>query len=545
MPEACFGGPYSAERLMASVNTVFSDGGTGYGLGDDAMAMRMLAVGDPLFLASKVLGKTLLGNPSVNHRRVADLLVAQRSFIYLDHRGSYKTTLVDEVGTIWQWLKYPDDRILFLQASLDLGKKLAGQVRHHLRDNATFRLLFPEYAINTTDEAGQIMSFSVPCKKSNTREGSLTIGTPDTSLSMTHYDVIRGSDISNETNNPPPCGKGTIEEALKIQQWVATTDGLLESKVVNPRAHKTWDGTRWSEVDLWGFLMENDKKNRLQKIISGVTIENGLYASTVPGFTHEILSEIRDQPTMSASMWAANYMNSPVVGEGAMQFQEKWFHAYVPDQDQKKYQEWISTLDIAITVDPAWTEQDKNPEADRSAVIVSGVAASGDLYVLAYRAGRWSPSTLLDHVYAFIGTWSPSWVGIEGGTQSVSLIETFTNELNRNFPFVPFRVLAPKGQNKLVRVVPLHTHAEKRGIYVQRPEHEELVQEFLKFPGGKYKDLVDALAYRAQDLNMPFIRHALPSRLLKPNNQIDGRNFVDLEKLFAGSKSQRYPWGNN
>lgn len=522
---------------MAPRGEMFPDGGYGFGLGDDAMAMRMLAVRDPLYLASEVLGNTLLGNPSVNHRRVADLIMEQRSFVYLDHRGSFKTTLVDETGTISEWLRYPNYRQLFLQASLDLGKKLAGQVRRHLREGKTFRAIFPEYAIDTADEAGQIMSFSVPCKNSNTREASLTIGTPDTSLSMQHFDVIRGSDVSNETNNPPPCGKGTVEEAVKIQNWVATTDGLLESKVVNPEAHRTWDGTRWSEVDLWGYLIENDKRDRLVKVISGVTINTeGKFVSTVPGFTHEILQEIRDQPTMSASMWSANYLNSPLVGEGAMQFREGWFH---------DYEEAPKGLDIAITVDPAWTEQDKNPEADRSAVVVSGVSAEGHLYVLTYRVGRWSPSQLLDTIYNLMSVWDPSWVGIEGGTQSVSLIETFRNECLRAFPMVPFRELTPKGKNKLVRVVPLHTHAEKRGIYVKRAEHDELVQEFLRFPGGKFKDLVDALAYRAQDLYIPGALGSLGLR--DPRRQANPRGLMtgdDVFKILArGNRvATQLPW---
>lgn len=519
-----WGGPYPAERLMSSVES------GGYGLGDDVMAIRMAAVRDPLYLARDVLGKKLLGNPSINHRKVADLITEEKSFIYLDHRGSFKTTLVDEIGTIYEWLKKPNYRQLFLQASLDLGKKLAGQVRHHLRQNKEFRAFFPEYAINTADEAGQIMSFSVPCKTDNTREASLTIGTPDTSLSMQHFDVIRGSDVSNETNNPPPCGKGTIEEALKIQGWVGTTDGLLESKVVNPFAHKTFDGTRWSEVDLWGFLIEADKNNRLAKVISGVTVVDGKFVSTVPGFTHEILQEIRESATMSASMWAANYMNSPRVGDGAMQFRQEWFKDYAKAPDY---------LDIAITVDPAWTDQDKNPEADRSAIVVSGVAASGDLYVLAYRAGRWSGAQLLEHLYSLMSVWEPSWVGIETNSQSTTLIETFQNETERSFPSVPFRKLPPKGQNKLVRVVPLHTHAEKRGIYVRKGEHDELVQEFLRFPGGKYKDLVDALAYRAQDLRMPFIRNGLPKA--QKTGPMTGEELLQLV-LNQGRKKNMMPW---
>ena len=51
----------------------------------------------------------------------------------------------------------------------------------------------------------------------------------------------------------------------------------------------------------------------------------------------------------------------------------------------------------------------------------------------------------------------------------------------------------------------LQSHAERFGIWV-RPEHQELVDEFLRFPVGKHDDLVDALAYRGQDLLIPALR---------------------------------------
>lgn len=509
----------------------------GYGLGDDAMAMRALAVRDPLYLAANVLGPfpSPLGNPSPEHRQVANLIGAQKSFMFLHHRGSFKTTLVDEVGTIWQWLKYPDDRVLFLQASLENGKALARQVRNHLRTSQIFRAIFPEYAINTADEAGQVLAFNVPCRQRNTREASLEIGTPDANLSGRHYDVLAGSDISNEQTSPPPCGRGTIEEAIKLRNWLATTDGLLESKVMNPRAHLRIDGTRWSEMDIYGYIIENDVKNSITKVIGGVRTVDGKFVSSVPGFTSEILQEIRDRPTMSASLWAANYTNSPIIGEGALQFLAPWF---------KPYKDIPEVLDVAITVDPAWSEQDKNPEADRSAIVVSGVDPVGDLFVLTYRVGRWSPGDLLENLYTLIGAWSPSWVGIEGGTQSVSLIETFTNELRRSYPYVPFRVLTPKGKNKLVRVVPLHTHAQKRGIYVKPGEHDELIQEHLRFPGGRYKDLVDALAYRAQDLYVPFGRAKPREKELvldNPRNLMTGKQLLGIiENRKTDANAQ--PW---
>lgn len=504
----------------------------GYGLGDDAMSMRMMAIRDPLYLASRVMEKDLLGDPGPAHKRVAELILAQKSYLYLDHRGSFKTTLSDEVGSVHQFLRFPNDRILFMQASVDNAVALSKNVRDHFREGKAMRAIFPEYAL---DGETSMKSWSVPCKTRNTREGSLEIGTPGSNLSGRHYDVIAVSDVSNEQTSPPPCGFGSIEMAIALRNWLATMDGLLESVVVNPRAHRRIDGTRWSEMDVYQYLLDNDVKGNLERVIYGVTLdEDGRFCSQVPGFTHEVLSEIRERATMSAALWAANYVNVPLKDQAAMRFMPEWF---------KPYDEAPEVMEVAITVDPAWTEQEKDPTADRSALVVSGVCPAGNLYILDTRAGRWSPADLLEVLYALIRTHDPRWVGIESGTQSISLIETFNNELHRNMPYVRFRKLHPKGKNKYVRAVPLHTHAQKYGIYVKEAEHAEFVQELLQFPGGRYKDYVDAAAYRAQDMVTPFHRklESEGNSAHNPRGLETGQDVLDAIMGKNAARS-RLPW---
>ena len=473
----------------------------GYGLGGIAMGIREKCVADPLYLGKHVMDKDFTDAGCTYYREAADRLVEQKDLLLILPRNHGKTTLVDEIGTIWQLLKYPNDRVLFAQASLDNAKALSRQVRQHFMQNQVLRGLFPEYAMKTADEEGNIMSFSVPCRTAFTREASLEIGTPDTNLSGRHYDVIRTSDIVNEQTVPPPAGKGTVEMMQKIIAWYGTTAVLLDT--TNPRAHRTVDGTRWADGDLYGEMITTNLGTSFKQILAGIKVdEKGEPIPIWRMMPKETLVKIKSG--MSGYLWAANMVNDPLPSDGITTFRREWFRFYT---------EAPENLYVAITVDPAFSDQAKNANADRSALVVSGVAPSGDLYVLAARAGRWTPRGLLDNLHALIEQWNPSWVGIESGGQQYALIDMFREDQSRSGRYVPFRELKTHGKNKIVRAMALSSHAERHGVYV-RAEHEDMVNEFCRFPVGKHDDYVDALSYRAQDLLIP--RLAVDEVLIRP-----------------------------
>lgn len=531
-----FGGPHSAEVLTGSPDRLFPGNVRGFGLGTVAMEVRRKCLADPLYLGVNVLSygrsdRYFFADPTEEHKRCAKAIVEQRNFLLLMPRNHGKTTLADEYGTVWQLLKYPNDRILFGQASIDNAKGLSGQVRGHFVSNRVLRELFPEYAMDSSDEAGNIMSWSVPCRTAITREKSLELGTPETNLAGRHYDVICASDIMNEQTTPPPTGVGTIELMLKQVSWYGNTPFLLDS--ANPRAHRRIDGTRYHDADLYGEILKNPD---FEHIVCGIADDaEGLPIPIWSKVSRKKLLEIRNSPSMTAAKWASQMRNDPLPPQDSTSFRDEWFEEY--DLADRPAQ-----MDIAITVDPAFTKQDKNRNADRSALIVSGVAPDGLLYVLAWRAGRWGPRELLETLHSLIDTWSPSWVGIESGTQTESLKEMFFEDMTRTGRFVPYRELKPKGQDKIVRAMPLLAFAEKWHIRIPRGD-VEFKSEFLRFPVGKHEDLVDALAYRAQSLYTPTAHQAIrPAKLTSaPSNRDDSADGL-LERMDERGRRERMPY---
>lgn len=545
-----FGGPHSPEKLMAPVTS------GGYGLGGIAMTLRKECIADPLVLMRDVLSygrdRTYWENPTFEHRAASAAMVAYQNFLLLMPRNHGKTTLVDEGGTVHELLRRPDSRILCAQATHENAKAISGQVRGHFVSNRVLRELFPEYAM---DGEQNILAWNVPCRRANTREASVELGTPGTSLAGRHYDLINGSDLMNEQNCPPPAGVGSHEEMAKTTSWFGTLSFLLDR--TNPEACTRLDGTRYHDSDLYGKII---RKGATLVIQCGIKDDaDGRPVPIWDKMSREALISLRAEPLMSAAKWAAQMKNDPLPGDN-VGFNRTWFRGFRACTETEVLPAGVvrlpDQLDLALTIDPAYTEQDKNPEADRSALVVSGVSPlistkdgidiGGDIYIPAWRAGRWTPRELIEQIHALYAVWHPRWVGLESGAQSVGLRAMFLEDMARTGRWLPLRDMPPKGQNKTVRAMPLRAHAERKGIYVAEADlNGEFVDEFVRFPVGEHDDLVDALAYRALDMHMPWLMQqaAEPPRI----RRIVVPRGIPAEELINALHDPDYesPWFSN
>ena len=491
-------------------------------LGGVALDIRKKCIESPLFLMSKILcgarETNLLETPSEGHREVERAMIAFENILYVDHRGTLKTTVLDEGGSVWELLFDPEIRTLFLQSNAENAKMMSRQIRGHFKTNRALRALFPEYEINTGDD-GNVLSWSVPCKRTVTLEGSFNVATPGVSTTGLHFDTIRASDLMNPETVPPPCGRATPETMKSIIAWYATTDGLLVTKNINPRAHRTIDSNRWCDADHVGQILRDDPKQPEQggyfrKIIRGVKRgADGRFIPTWPeGIPSEELHAIHDRPTMTPALWASNYQSDPLP-EGGMAFKREAIHTYGDTDSPKLCQcnarhRLPDDLEIATTVDPAFTDQSakKAYKSDRSGIITSGVARSNKhLYVLDARAGRWEAMQLIEAIFETCAFWKPMWVGIEDIAAGLALKSVFLSEMLRSGRMVPYRDIRMPGANRVsskeARIFPLHAHVHRWGLYVHEDgRHDALVDELLRFGVGEHDDLADALGMRGVDL---------------------------------------------
>lgn len=514
-----FGGPWPLEELRRRYPQ----------LGDVALSIRKKCVEDPLYLGAEVLGSDLFRTPSTAHREVADSISRCENVLYVDHRGTLKTTLLDVVGTYSLFIRFPNVRVLFLQSNKDIANQISRLVRSHLVRNTAFKTIFPEYALSSEDDSN-VTSWAHPARQEYTAEGSFNIGTPGATTTGTHYEVIKASDLMNTSTVPPPCGMSTVEQMKAVIAWYASTDGLLvhpkQRRALCPPAHKTMDSNRWSDGDHAGQILRDDPKppeegGYFRKVIRGVKRDaDGSWIPTWPEvIPSEDLAKLRASPSMTAATWASNFCSDPLP-EGGMAFERKWIHTY--GVGRCKNIDWGGTcaefhkeparesLVIAVTVDSAILDPATSrgiAKSDRSALVTSGVEAElpKRLFVLDTVAGKWKPGDLVEKVFDVCGFWKPSWVGIEDIGAGLAIEAMFLAEMQRSDRRVPYRKIKMPGANRVAskeaRIAPLHSHAQWRGIYVHEDgRHEALVEELLRFGVAEHDDLADALGMRGVDL---------------------------------------------
>jgi predicted phage terminase large subunit-like protein len=451
-------------------------------LGEIGLQIRQRAQRDLIFYGSKVLGYDYLDNPPDFMRTAAKIIEDKVDGMYLAPRGHIKTTLFDVVGTSFDWTRNPDIRILLTHGTLENAKRILIEALAAVQCER-YRTLFPEFTPETKEEMGTTMKFIVPCRTRPLKEPTIMVAAPGATVTGMHFDRIACSDLVNEQNVPP---NAEPEQMQKIIDFFRTFTPLLAQDM--PDCRRTIDGTRWHDGDLYGLIANDPAYAHFRKVIISLdTDENGNPVSVWDKMDQERLMRIRSET--GEYLWAANYMNDPLPAEGATNFKEEWFRNYDKEPDQ---------MDIAITVDLAISEK---TGADYTAIIVSGITPSGDLYVLHCSRGHWRPKEVMDRLFELDAEYSPTYIGVESIAWQRAMIFMLEDEARRRGHFIPVRPLVPDA-SKIRRAAPLANHAERKGIYI-RPGMGDLVHEFSRFPVGAHDDMVDALAYRAQDLWRP------------------------------------------
>lgn len=479
-------------------------------LAPDLIALREKCKASPIFLGAHVLGYDYLKDPADFHVEGEKALLANENLLALAPRNHIKTTFFDVVGGIHAVICDPNVRQLLTQATLAGAMKILREIMWHFDNNQRFRMLFPEYAPMSHEERGNQREFTVPCRTTASGVPSFYTAGQDSAITGFHFDIIRCSDLVIRENVPPASTKEQMDRTL---EFFRTTSALLDT--TNPKAHRTVDGTRWHDGDLYGTLIRDKGYAHFRKIIVGIPEDrDGMPVSIWKHMTRERLIEIRGE--VGPYLWAANYRNDPVPAGDAM----------FPVENFRFYDKEPENLDIAITVDLAIS--DKN-SADYTAIVVSGIDPENDLYVLHAARGRWNPYEVIELLYLLNDQYKPAYVGIESVAWQKAMLFIIEEETRRRGVWMPVKPLIPDGRKER-RAWPLAQHAQRRGIYVRR-EHGELIDEAVRFPAGLHDDLVDALAYRGQDLIAPVLNVNRPPEKLTsvPPTVLKG---ADLLKRF-------------
>ena len=164
----------------------------------------------------------------------------------------------------------------------------------------------------------------------------------------------------------------------------------------------------------------------------------------------------------------------------------------------------LSSLNRVAAFDPALS---KRTTAARSAVVVHGVDPIGRIFQLDVMARRDDPLQIIDDVFRLIFKYQVRRCAIEDVLFQKVLIDLLQerckfwnrdNPKNPIYPGVFEGVKPPKGVNKDGRIRALIGSCFEEGRVYIHASQTEFIDEYLHFPIGATKDILDAFAYASQ-----------------------------------------------
>lgn len=160
-------------------------------------------------------------------------------------RGTFKTSLSVVAYAIWHMIRNPNIRILIDSELWTLSKNSLREIKDHIKGEA-FQAVFPEWKLTLDNQSEMIISTRTTAKKEPTITSS-GIGAGKTG---SHYDLIIADDLNSPINSIKP------ELAEQVVNHYRYYTSLLD-----PGGTIVVIGTRYSELDLIGFIIKTEIEN--------------------------------------------------------------------------------------------------------------------------------------------------------------------------------------------------------------------------------------------------------------------------------------------
>jgi len=157
------------------------------------------------------------------------------------HRGSYKTTAIDVIGTIRWLMSHPNDRIAIVRKTFSDAAEVVDTVAAIMR-KPEVKLIFKAcgYGIPKAiiERSGKL---TYNFKETVTPEANVTAHGLDGSLTGHHYDKIICDDII------------TLKDRISHAEREQTKEMIRElaTNIIDPGKHVAWIGTPWHRDDGW------------------------------------------------------------------------------------------------------------------------------------------------------------------------------------------------------------------------------------------------------------------------------------------------------
>lgn len=400
--------------------------------------------------------------------------------------GSAKSSYVDVVFVPWFMARKSRRNVILASYASDIARKQGRRARQLIKSRSFANLM--DVGLKDDQHAAD--------------EWALTNGSEYMSGGL--LSGLTGNRAALGIIDDPLRGREAAEsEVIRDKTWDAYMDDFCSRLI--PGAPQVMILTRWHELDLAGRILPEGwdgqsgrfegRDGRQWEVLCLPAIadraDDPLGRKIGETLWPEWFSLEHWAPFQrNRRTWSSLYQQKPTAAEGTF-FQRAWFRRYAPDQLPKNIRKYISS-------DHAPAGED---DSDYSCVRVWGIDEHGDLWLI---DGFRHQATMDVTAERIVGCKAEKKVGL---IQKHKPLAWFPEDDNNWKAVAGFVTKAMRKEGTYCRIEPMSPHGADKQIKAQAfqgmaamgcvwlpvgPEGDDVLDQYLKFPGGKNDDEIDA-----------------------------------------------------
>lgn len=439
---------------------------------------RQLCLTDLFFLLTQVCKRQDLIHEWY-YQRCKEVQSNPDGYLDLWSRGHGKSSIITFGLSLQDILKNPEIRMAIISHTRALAKRFLSQLKNEFENNILLKKLFPDILYDRpesestrwSEDAGIIVK-----RKGNPKEATVyAAGIVEGMPTGAHFTHMIYDDLVTEVSVSTP---EQIDKTL--QCWE------LSLNLAEPNTKIRYIGTKYHYNDLYTAI--RDRKSAIPRVRVGIVDSNPLL------WSKEYVQERRRD--LGPYTFAAQILLDPAAEQNAI-FKEAWLRYYGTKEGFGKFNRYI-------IVDPANT---KNKRSDYTAIVVIGVGADQNFYVLDIIRDKLSLTERTDVLFNLFKEYHPLRVGYEAYGKDADIDHILYRQKQDQFRFEiqPLKGNMAK-KDRISKLVPLfeqgrvylpydreiiHKNWEGRDYY---PTKLFVDGEYLTFPFCSHDDILDVLS---------------------------------------------------
>lgn len=416
-------------------------------------------------------------------------LEGPRNHLLLWPRGHLKTT-VNTIAHSIQWiLNYEDVRILISTAVASQAEDMLSEIKAHFQYNQIFRFLYPEYcpAEQAAPRFGNNQRFSVPNRKTHSKEPTVMVCSLGGVMSSRHFEVLKHSDVEDNENVRTDGGLRDLNNHFHL------CEPLVERSEIWP--HHGWttvEGTIYHFSGYHNRLLETQmqhKEHEREWFITHASAEIDPKEKTTLWPAKFPWDELKRIERRDRRTYANQYLLKPIADQDSIARPRDIVTS--PHSQQKQL---LPQLRLYATVDLASMEE--KADGAYSVVTVGGFDNDGRLRVLRIHRGHYMPDEMIDIMYDIYKEY-PQLIQFKvEKNQHAEVLLPIMRKIMPKRGWLPITSIPPDNHtSKTNRILGLQPwFANHDIIFSDNIEClTELMQEATKFPAYKYRDILDTI----------------------------------------------------